>query len=46
MSGAAEYVDLVYRHMEELEALENDGASADVLSFALEGRASGLTSAH
>ncbi|KAJ8475089.1 hypothetical protein ONZ51_g6793 [Trametes cubensis] len=35
MSGAAEYLDLIYRHMEELQVLENNGGSADVLSFAL-----------
>ena len=38
MSGAAEYLDLIYRHMEELQVLENNGASADVLSFALHRR--------
>ncbi|EIW52497.1 uncharacterized protein TRAVEDRAFT_52941 [Trametes versicolor FP-101664 SS1] len=38
MSGAAEYLDLIYRHMEELEVLANNGASADVLTFALHRR--------
>ncbi|KAI0661851.1 hypothetical protein C8Q70DRAFT_1052152 [Cubamyces menziesii] len=38
MSGAADYLDLIYRHMEELKVLANNGASADVLSFALHRR--------
>ncbi|OJT02926.1 hypothetical protein TRAPUB_6510 [Trametes pubescens] len=38
MSGAAEYLDLIYRGMEELEVLANNGASADVLTFALHRR--------
>ncbi|KAI0666036.1 hypothetical protein C8Q78DRAFT_985193 [Trametes maxima] len=38
MSGAAEYLDLIYRHMEELQVLANNGASADVLTFALHRR--------
>ncbi|KAI0324738.1 hypothetical protein GY45DRAFT_1349243 [Cubamyces sp. BRFM 1775] len=38
MSGAADYLDLIYRHMDELKVLANNGASADVLSFALHRR--------
>ena len=35
MSGAAEYLDGILRDMEELQVLSEDGASADVLAFAL-----------
>ncbi|CDO74379.1 hypothetical protein BN946_scf184816.g2 [Trametes cinnabarina] len=38
MSGAAEYLDLIYRRMEELQVLANNGGSADVLTFALHRR--------
>ncbi|KAH9846874.1 hypothetical protein C2E23DRAFT_539117 [Lenzites betulinus] len=38
MSGAAEYVDLIFRDMEELQVLSSNGTSADVLSFALHRR--------
>ncbi|TBU52839.1 hypothetical protein BD310DRAFT_831335 [Dichomitus squalens] len=35
MSGAAEYFDMILRDMEELQVLSEDGASADVLAYAL-----------
>ncbi|KAI0363062.1 hypothetical protein BV20DRAFT_915189, partial [Pilatotrama ljubarskyi] len=35
MSGAAEYLELIYRDVEELPVLAHNGASADVLTFAL-----------
>ena len=35
MSGAAEYLDGIIRDMEELQVLSEDGASADVLTYAL-----------
>ncbi|KAI9058870.1 hypothetical protein FKP32DRAFT_1597177 [Trametes sanguinea] len=38
LSGAAEYVDLLFREMEESGVLAEDGASADVLAYALHRR--------
>ncbi|KAI0357308.1 hypothetical protein OH77DRAFT_1399856, partial [Trametes cingulata] len=38
MSGAAEYLELIYRDVEELPVLANNGASADVLTFAVHRR--------
>ncbi|TBU30618.1 hypothetical protein BD311DRAFT_827218 [Dichomitus squalens] len=35
MSGAAEYLHIILRDMEELQVLSEDGASADVLTYAL-----------
>ena len=35
MSGAAEYIESMFRDEEELPVLAEDGSSADVLSFAL-----------
>ena len=37
MSGAAEYLDIIYRDMEELKVLAADGTSADVLDIAISG---------
>ncbi|KAL7280247.1 hypothetical protein ACG7TL_006667 [Trametes sanguinea] len=38
MSGAADYVDLIFREMEEIGVLAEDGTTADVLTFALHRR--------
>jgi len=35
--GAGEYIDQVFREMEEIRVLAHDGTSADVLSTALLG---------
>lgn len=35
LSGAAEYVDLVFRKMEDIPVLAEDGSSFDVLAMAL-----------
>ncbi|KAH9829044.1 uncharacterized protein C8Q71DRAFT_718745 [Rhodofomes roseus] len=35
MSGAAKYLDVIFRDMEELDVLAEDGASAEVLTYAL-----------
>jgi len=37
LSGAGEYIDQVFREMEEIRVLARDGTSADVLSTALLG---------
>ena len=37
MSGAAKYLDIIYRDMEELKVLAADGTSADVLDIAISG---------
>ena len=37
MSGAAEYLDKLVRDMEELHVLAEDGTSADMLAYALQG---------
>ncbi|KAI9065041.1 hypothetical protein FKP32DRAFT_1675063 [Trametes sanguinea] len=42
LSGAAEYLDLYYSQMDDLQVLAANGASADVLSFALHRRLGGL----
>ena len=43
MSGAAEYLDMVYGEMEELKVLAHDGTSADVLCYAIHDRLAALT---
>ena len=35
LSGAAEYIDKVYRDVEEMGVLASDGTSGDILSYAL-----------
>ncbi|EJF60899.1 hypothetical protein DICSQDRAFT_106992 [Dichomitus squalens LYAD-421 SS1] len=40
MSGAAKYLDVLIRNMEELQVLAEDGTSADVLMYALQGHRS------
>ena len=37
MSGAAEYLDKLICDMEELHVLAEDGTSADMLAYALQG---------
>ena len=37
MSGAAEYLDKLICDMEELHVLAEDGTSADILAYALQG---------
>jgi hypothetical protein len=36
LSGATEYIELLYREMEETVVLASDGTSAEILSLALE----------
>ncbi|CAA7269654.1 unnamed protein product [Cyclocybe aegerita] len=38
LSGAAEYIDHLYRDMEEMKTLSNDGSSADTLEQAISDR--------
>jgi hypothetical protein len=35
LSGAGEYLEMVFRKMEETRVLASDGSSVDVLSYAL-----------
>lgn len=36
-SGAAEYIEMIFRNMSDLQVLSDDGSSADLLTHALLG---------
>jgi hypothetical protein len=42
LSGAAEYIDVIFRDMEDTRVLATNGSSAELLSYALRGNV-GLT---